>query len=226
MESDKIRAAIRQARVEKGLTRDQMGERLGVSAKTILRWETGSRKITTEILEAVAKATDYTVDDLIKGGGGVNGKGDTTRLRGNGLLIPLFTRAALICAGGGNILPMPESEEHLWINEAWAGGPLGPKRIYAAILEGTSMEPEIPDGSTIVVNPNAEVRSGDIAVVCLDDRTMTKIVYFRDDGVELVPINSGYQRARFSQAECEKYSFSVQGKVVYTLKGKVPHGGY
>lgn len=47
--------SIKAARENAGLTQAELAGRLGVSPRTVARWEAGNRKITTEILEEVAR---------------------------------------------------------------------------------------------------------------------------------------------------------------------------
>ncbi len=42
MDMKKIGAFLKELRNEKGMTQEQLGERIGVSNKTISRWETGN----------------------------------------------------------------------------------------------------------------------------------------------------------------------------------------
>ena len=41
MDQEKIGRFIAQLRKERGMTQEQLGERLGVSQRTVSRWETG-----------------------------------------------------------------------------------------------------------------------------------------------------------------------------------------
>ena len=41
MDQEKIGSFIKEIRIEKGLTQEQLAEQLGVSQKSVSRWETG-----------------------------------------------------------------------------------------------------------------------------------------------------------------------------------------
>lgn len=45
MDSKKIATFMKQLRSEKGYTQEQLGEALGVSGRTVSRWETGGSQI-------------------------------------------------------------------------------------------------------------------------------------------------------------------------------------
>jgi len=214
--------AIKAARESAGLTQQELADLCGVSARTVTRWEMGQRKINTDILEQVAKATGRSVKELMAKGG----KFDETAslIRQKLIAIPLYSKASEVCAGGGNMLPQPEIEMPFYVLEDWVGGPLSPKQVYAIRMEGDSMEPKIPTGSVVVVNPNADVRSGDVAVICIGDRLMVKQVFYRGNGIELNPLNPAYKAATFTQEELEALAFAIQGKVTYWVKGGPVNG--
>lgn len=215
--------AIKRAREDAGLTQDELAEKMGKSKKTIWRLEANQRPINTNILESVASATGRSVEELMGRGGGIDAS-NVTMIRQKLIAIPLYSKASEVCAGGGNVLPQPEIEMPFWVLEDWVGGPLTPKQVYAIRMEGDSMEPKIPAASIVVVNPNVEVRSGDVAVVCIDDRMMVKQVFFRGNGVELNPLNPAYKAATFTQEELDGLAFAIQGKVTYWVKGGPVNG--
>lgn len=214
--------AIKRAREDAGLTQDELAEKMGKSKKTIWRLEANQRPITTSILELVASATGRGVDELMGREGNLDG--NVSVIRQKLIAIPLYSKASEVCAGGGNVLPQPEIEMPFYVLEDWVGGPLAPKQVYAIRMEGDSMEPKIPTGSIVVVNPNVEVRSGDVAVVCIDDRMMVKQVFFRGSGIELNPLNPAYKAALFTQEELDGLAFAIQGKVTYWVKGGPVNG--
>ena len=63
----KVGNLIRYLREEKGLSQSQLGEKIGVSNKTISKWENGRGYPDTLILLSLAKELEITVDELLKG---------------------------------------------------------------------------------------------------------------------------------------------------------------
>lgn len=53
---------LKRVRLSKGMTQDEMAERVGVSRKTLLRYETGQTTPTLETLLKIAAAAGYTLD--------------------------------------------------------------------------------------------------------------------------------------------------------------------
>ena len=90
-------------------------------------------------------------------------------------------------------------------------------------IQGDSMiGANIQDGCLILVNPNAEVRSGDIAYVRWNDRCSVKGILFYNDGrIELRPANKDFSSIWIERDEVE--FLTILGKVVRWLNMGVPN---
>lgn len=67
MEQKKIGKLISIIRKDKQLTQQQLGDILGVSSKTISKWETGNGLPDITILKKISKEFDITIDELLDG---------------------------------------------------------------------------------------------------------------------------------------------------------------
>ena len=67
MDQIKIGKFIAALRTEKGLTQEQLGEKLGVTNKTISRWENGNYMPDVEMLSLLSKEFGVTINELITG---------------------------------------------------------------------------------------------------------------------------------------------------------------
>ncbi len=67
MDQIKIGKFIATLRKEKDLTQEQLGEKLGVTNKTISRWENGNYMPDIEILSLLSKEFDISINELISG---------------------------------------------------------------------------------------------------------------------------------------------------------------
>lgn len=67
MDTKKIGAFIALNRKAKGLTQEQLGEKLGVSNKTISRWENGNYMPDLSLLEPLSKELGITLNELLAG---------------------------------------------------------------------------------------------------------------------------------------------------------------
>ena len=67
MDSKKVGAFIAVNRKKKGLTQEQLGEKLGVSNKTISRWENGNYMPDLSLLEPLSKELGISLNELLSG---------------------------------------------------------------------------------------------------------------------------------------------------------------
>ena len=67
MDQIKIGKFIATLRKEKDLTQEQLGEKLGVTNKTISRWENGNYMLDIQMLSLLSKEFDVSINELISG---------------------------------------------------------------------------------------------------------------------------------------------------------------
>ena len=67
MDMTKIGAFLQLLRKEKGLTQEQLGEKLHISSKTISRWETGAYMPPVEMLLAMSELYRVSINELVCG---------------------------------------------------------------------------------------------------------------------------------------------------------------
>ena len=67
MDTKKIGAFLKELRKEKGMTQEQLGERLGVSNKTISRWETGNYMPPVDCLNMLSDIYDISINEILAG---------------------------------------------------------------------------------------------------------------------------------------------------------------
>ncbi len=65
MDLNAIGGFLRQLRKEKGKTQDQLGEALGVTGKTVSRWETGSYLPSVDMLQALSEYHGITINEIL-----------------------------------------------------------------------------------------------------------------------------------------------------------------
>ena len=65
MNTKKIGAFIAMNRKKKGYTQEQLAEKLGVTNKTISRWENGHYMPDLSLLEPLSKELDITLNELL-----------------------------------------------------------------------------------------------------------------------------------------------------------------
>ena len=67
MDQIKAGAFLKDLRKEKGITQEQLAEELGVSGRTISRWETGKNMPDISLLVEIAEFFDVSIPEIIKG---------------------------------------------------------------------------------------------------------------------------------------------------------------
>lgn len=67
MDQIKIGKFIAELRKEKGLTQEKLGEKLGVTNKTVSRWENGNYMPDIEMLSILSEELDVSINELISG---------------------------------------------------------------------------------------------------------------------------------------------------------------
>ncbi len=67
MDMKKIGSFLKTLRKEKGLTQEQLAERLGVAGRTVSRWETATNMPDLSILIQLAELYDVEVDEILDG---------------------------------------------------------------------------------------------------------------------------------------------------------------
>ena len=67
MDIIKIGKFIAENRKKKGMTQEQLAEKLGVTSKTISRWENGNYMPDISLLKPISKELDISLNDLLSG---------------------------------------------------------------------------------------------------------------------------------------------------------------
>jgi SOS-response transcriptional repressor LexA len=200
------------------MKRPEFARLIGVEPNTLYRYENGTIGIRDDMKRKIAQILEVSVAYLLDDSTSDFEPEPTVPPQ---LYLPVLDQEA--CAGNGfswedatdvaEWMPWPERE---------TGGPVGPRKPYFVRVEGESMVgANIADGCLILVNPNIEVRSGDIAYVKWNDRCSVKgIIFYRDGRIELRPANSDFHSTWIEKDAIE--SLEILGKVVRWLNMGIP----
>lgn len=86
-----------------------------------------------------------------------------------------------------------DGEELISIPAKYLARDLDQNHYFVVRVRGDSMEPDIPEGSHVVVERNIMPAQGDLALISLDDSEyIIRIVHFHSDEIELVSYNESY----------------------------------
>ena len=87
--------------------------------------------------------------------------------------------------------------------------------FFGLKIRGDSMSPRINNGDVVIVWSQADVDSGQIAIVAVNGDTATcKQLKKHHDGLELIPFNPSHPTRFFSYEEVERIPVIIIGKVV------------
>lgn len=215
---------IKACRKKLGMKRPELARRLGVEPNTLYRYEIGSIGIKDSIKEQIALALGVSLGYLVEGGEAELAfqRPEPEPVVPPQVYLPILDQEA--CAGSGFNWTDVETEVKEWM--PWptleAGGPVGPAKPYFVRVEGESMVgANIDDGCLILINPNIEVKSGDIAYIRWHERCSVKgIIFYGDGRVELRPANKDFRSIWVEKEDIE--NLEVLGKVVRWLNMGVP----
>lgn len=125
-------------------------------------------------------------------------------------VIYLFDIAA--CAGDGFFIGSDES----------SGKEINTTNLeadYAIRISGASMEPDIPDGSTVLVKQCEELKDNDTGIFFVNGAAMCKRFSISEEKVRLIPNNTcgDYKIIEIS----DNTNFSLNGKVIEILRNNL-----
>lgn len=169
---------LKEMRERAGLTQQQLAEKIGVTQQTVWYYENGRREMKSSILIELSNALGCTVSDLL----GLNEvKGVVKQTRSPSHPMPVVGR---IAAGTPREAIYQAGETHEAPESLWEAHPDG----FWLEVSGNSMNRLFPEGTLVLVDPDEEVRNGDVGVVFVngDDATL-KRVYYDGETVRLHP---------------------------------------
>lgn len=204
--SNKFSKNLKFLREKKGISKNKLGEMVGVNQTTIGRWE--SEEITPSIdnVEEVAKVLnvglpDLIIKDLSFGNDNLVEIDDTVQ-------IPVL---GIIKAG----IPIEAQEEILEYVEIPKKWTLGGKRFYGLKISGDSMFPKYQEGDIVIFeqNEDKELYNGKDCAVMVNgyDATFKKVL-LNDNGITLIPYNTAkYDMMIYSKQEIENLPIKIIG---------------
>lgn len=198
---------IKELRLAKNITQEELGKVLNVQKAAISKYENGRVDPSIEVLKLASKFFDVSTDYLL-------GRSDSPIVscaspsKEKTIRIPILGRVA-----AGN--PIGAIEEIIGWEEI-------PKKLaagstcFALRVCGRSMEPRILAGDTVIIRQQPDVDSGDIAVVLVGGEEATvKRVKKQKDGIILVATNTTvYEPHFYSNQEIKDLPIQILGKVV------------
>ncbi|GIO63533.1 LexA family protein [Paenibacillus cineris] len=173
---------IKKYRTIRNMSLQILGDKVGLTKKTIQRYENGEIKIDMDRLADIAEALDVEIFQLLDGAESFFGLGaDNIGV----VSVPLVGK---VCCGNG-ALAYQDIEEYIPVSKEFVKG----GEHFFLKAKGDSMNgARIEDGDMLLIRKEAEVENGEIAAVLIDDEAVLKKVYIRDGQVMLQSANPSY----------------------------------
>jgi phage repressor protein C with HTH and peptisase S24 domain len=124
---------------------------------------------------------------------------------------------ARLCAGGGSFEVGSEIEGYYAFRKDWLGAKGIINKMVLMDIFGNSMEPEMKDGDTILIDESQkDILAGAIYAVGIDDTIMVKRLEKHPNKLVLVSDNKGYSPIYLKGDEMS--SVRIIGKVVWICR--------
>ncbi len=192
---------IKEARKSAGLTQLELAKKTELSRSYIGDIEKDRYNPSVSTLQLIATATNTPLEDLLP-------STKTVSPTGRGVRIPVLGR---VVAG----IPIEAVEEILDYEEITpelaATG-----EFFALQVKGDSMLPKLEEGDVVIVKKQADVETGDIAIVLVNgDEATIKQVKKVNGGIMLYGFNPDvYEPHFYSNQQIEELPVRILGKVI------------
>lgn len=126
----------------------------------------------------------------------------------------IFKVKARLCAGSGSFETDEGIEEYLLFPSEWLARKGSADKMVLMEIFGNSMEPEIKDGDTILVDQSQqEILAGAVYAVGIEDTIMVKRIEKRPKSLVLLSENPSYPPIFFKEKEMN--SVRIIGRVIW-----------
>ena len=199
---------IKQLRLQKGLTQEELGKYIGVQKSAIRKYEKGSvTNLKRSSIETLAKLFNVTPSYLMCIDDDNNFENN---MIDNKRVFPLLGSVK----AGYDYLARENIISYISIDKKISD----PENYFALKVVGDSMQPILYEDDIIVVHKQSDVESGQIAIVLVDgeEGTVKKVIKY-DNYIELVAFNSYYPPRKLSKND----NFKIIGKVVEARISKI-----
>lgn len=205
------------ARERNNLSRADVSSHIEIGTTTLQQWELGNREASIEALEKIAKLYNVTPQYLIFGD---EETPYIEQLSANDEYdyVPVYDVQA--SAGHGMFSEgATKPLKHLAFRKDWlAYRGFKIKDLAIIYAEGDSMEPTIPDGSTLVIDCSLNIpKDGKIYIIRIDERLYVKRIQWLPTGLRLISDNKElYDPIDLTKDELKHDNIEIIGQVVHT----------
>lgn len=201
---------LRDLRLSRGLTLQQVADYVGLQKAAIYKYEHGlTVNPKRSLIEKLAVLFQVSPSYLL----GINDDEEKSDSVTKGVRIPVLGNVA----AGIPITAVTDVDEWEEIPKSMANT----GNYFALRIKGQSMEPRICSGDVVIVKQQSDVDSGDVAIILVNgDEATVKEVKKLDTGIMLIGWNTAVYSPRFYSAkDIKSLPVRIIGKVV-ELRGK------
>ena len=194
---------LKELRRARGLTLEELAERIGTSRQTIHRYENGIiTNIPPDKVVSLAEALGTTPSSLMGWeSDDIFGRYDN--------IMPISTKGLPILGSISCGKPIYAEEEH----ESFAATGTNLDADFCLRAVGDSMiGARIFDGDIVFIRRQPSVDDGEIAAVLIEDEATLKRVYITDESVTLISENPKYKPMVYTKKQCK--NIRILGKAV------------
>jgi len=124
---------------------------------------------------------------------------------------------ARLCAGGGSFEVVEGVEGYYSFRQAWLAGKGSADKMVLLDVFGNSMEPELKDGDTVLIDQaRTDIIAGAVYAVGIDDTIMVKRIEKHPNSLVLLSDNTRY--APISLEREEMGGVRILGKVIWACR--------
>ena len=202
---------IQEARKMRGLSQQDLADLMETSQAAVQRWESGARNPRVSTLKKIGDACNVSISFLLGMTDNPSVHADIASVvPSREMALPVFGR---IAAGTPREALMQSDQTHDTPESLYAMH----KRSFWLIVSGNSMNRLFPDGSLVLIDPELEVRNGDVGVVFVNGYDATlKRVYFDDGKIILHPesYDPEYKDTVIDKSDPDAPEVRIVGKAV------------
>lgn len=193
---------IKERRKAMGYTQTELGERLGLKASAIAKYENGRvQNIKRSVIADMAGILECSPAYLM----GLESIPKSSKRKGVTINVLGRVAAGVPIEAIENIIDTEEITEELARTGAFFG----------LQIHGNSMEPKMSEGDIVIVRQQDDAESGEIVIVTVNgtDATCKRLRKYRD-GIELISNNPSYEPIFYTNEEIENKPVKIIGRVV------------
>ena len=198
---------IQLARESAGLTQSQLAEKIGKSVQALQNYEYGKRDISSSVLQKVSEATGKSLTFLLSLD---DDPSFVSVVSSDTVPVPVLGRIA----AGTPREAFSQSDDY---HDTQRGLVASHPHAFWLVVAGNSMNRLFPEGALVLVDPDVEVHSGDVAAIFVngDDATIKRI-FFEDGAVRLHPESwdPDYRDRTIDQGDPDAPAVRVIGRAV------------